>query len=227
MIHLLPVAHRDTLYVLLKFLAKVARASNDTKTFDGQVLSNGNKMDSTNLATIIAPNILHCIKSDQFEEQEMAERADVINIIRIMIDHYEDLFIVSSEDMNEIYTTMMDVYPQQLDYLLERLYIRQEWEKQFSNWIGVSFDYFREDIDSGSSIPPLSPPYNQQHHAIFSDDEKVYSPTSSTSTTTISTIEMPKRVVYSREDILHENAAKGGVHSARRFYSELLIKMKT
>lgn len=76
------------------------------------------------------------------------------------------------------------------------------------------FDYFREDIDSGSSIPPLSPPYN--HHAIFSDDEKVYSPTSSTATTTISTIELPKRVVYSREDILHENAAKGGAHSGRR-----------
>ncbi|KAL7048197.1 hypothetical protein ACKWTF_003260 [Chironomus riparius] len=126
MIHLLPVANRDTLYVLLKFLAKVARAANDTKTFDGQVLSNGNKMDSTNLATVVAPNILHCIKSEQFEEQELAERADVINIVRIMIDHYEDLFILSSDDMNEIYTTMMDIYPQQLDYLLDRLYIRQE-----------------------------------------------------------------------------------------------------
>lgn len=74
---------------------------------------------------------------------------------------------------------------------------------------------FREDIDSGSSIPPLSPPYNQQHHTTFSDDEKVYSPKSS-SATTISTIEMPKKVVYSREDILHENAGKGGVQSARR-----------
>lgn len=126
MIHLLPVAHRDTLYVLLKFLAKVARASNDSKTFDGQILSNGNKMDSTNLATIMAPNILHCIKSDQFEEQEVAERADVINIIRIMIDHFDDLFILPSEDMNEMYTTMMDNYPLQLDYLLDRLYVRQE-----------------------------------------------------------------------------------------------------
>lgn len=126
MIRLLPVAHRDTLYVLLKFLGKVAQAANDTKSFDGQVISNGNKMDSTNLATIIAPNILHCIKSDQLEEQEMAERSDVINIIRIMIDHYEDMFVVSTEDMNEIYTTMMDVYPQQLDYLLDRLFIRQE-----------------------------------------------------------------------------------------------------
>lgn len=126
MIHLLPVAHRDTLYVLLKFLAKVARTAGDTSTFEGQVLSQGNKMDSNNLATIIAPNILHCIKSDQLDETEIAERADVINIVRIMIDHYEDLFIVNSEDMNEIYTNMMDIYPQQLDYLLDRLYIRLE-----------------------------------------------------------------------------------------------------
>lgn len=126
MIRLLPVAHRDTLYVLLKFLARVARSSGDTTTFDGQVLSFGNKMDSNNLATIIAPNVLHCIKSDQLEDQEIAERADVINILRIMIDHYEDLFIINSEDMNEIYTNMMDIYPQQLDYLLDRLYIRLE-----------------------------------------------------------------------------------------------------
>jgi hypothetical protein len=126
MIQLLPVAHRDTLYVLLKFLGKVASCANDTATFDGQILSHGNKMDSNNLATIIAPNVLHCIKSDQLEEQEIAERADVINIMRIMIDHYEDLFIISADDMNEIYTNMMDIYPQQLDYLLDRLYIRQE-----------------------------------------------------------------------------------------------------
>jgi Rho GTPase-activating protein 6 len=126
MIHLLPVAHRDTLYVLLKFLAKVATSANDTKTIDGQVLTTGNKMDSTNLATIFAPNILHCIKSEQFEEEEMAERSDVINIVRIMIDHFEELFIVPSEDMNEICTTMMDIYPPQLDFLLDQLHIRQE-----------------------------------------------------------------------------------------------------
>lgn len=83
----------------------------------------------------------------------------------------------------------------------------------------------REDIDSGSSIPPLSPPYNQQHHTTFSDEEKVYSPSSSSATTTISTIEMPKKVMYSREDILHENAGKGGIHSARRYFSVKLSNL--
>jgi Rho GTPase-activating protein 6 len=125
-VRLLPVAHRDTLYVLLKFLAKVASASNDSKSSFDQTQISGNKMDSMNLATIIAPNILHCIKSDQLEEQEITERADVINIIRIMIDHYEDIFTVSLEDINDIYITMMDLYPQQLDYLLDRKFIQQE-----------------------------------------------------------------------------------------------------
>jgi Rho GTPase-activating protein 6 len=125
-VRLLPVAHRDTLYVLLKFLAKVASASNDTKSSIDQTQISGNKMDSSNLATIIAPNILHCIKSDQLEEQEITERADVINIIRIMIDHYEDIFTVSLEDINDIYISMMDLYPQQLDYLLDHKFVQQE-----------------------------------------------------------------------------------------------------
>lgn len=125
-VRLLPVAHRDTLYVLLKFLAKVAGASNDSKSSFDQTPVSGNKMDSMNLATIIAPNILHCIKSDQLDEQEITERADVINIIRIMIDHYEDIFTVSLEDINDIYITMMDLYPQQLDYLLDRTFVQQE-----------------------------------------------------------------------------------------------------
>lgn len=124
-VRLLPVAHRDTLYVLLKFLAKVASASNDSKSFD-QTQVSGNKMDSMNLATIIAPNILHCIKSDQLEEQEITERSDVINIIRIMIDHYEDIFTVSTEDINDIYISMMDLYPLQLDYLLDTIFTEQE-----------------------------------------------------------------------------------------------------
>lgn len=59
----------------------------------------------------------------------------------------------------------------------------------------------------------MSPPYQ----GVFSDDEKIVSPTSTTATTTISTIDTPRKVVYSREDILHENAAKGGgVYSVRR-----------
>ena len=81
---LLPVAHRDTLFVLLKFLAVVARCSDDvTSTATGTITSVGNKMDSNNLATVIAPNILHCnLPGKPATEAEVEERIDVINVIR-------------------------------------------------------------------------------------------------------------------------------------------------
>jgi hypothetical protein len=61
---------------------------------------------------------------------------------------------------------------------------------------------------------PVSPPFSQLHHPSFMDGDKVFSPSANF---TISTSDMQmKKVVYSREDILHENAAKGGVHPARR-----------
>jgi hypothetical protein len=37
-----------------------------------------------------------------------------------MIDHYEELFNIAAELIDEIYTNMMDTYPQQLDYLCDR-----------------------------------------------------------------------------------------------------------
>lgn len=50
----------------------------------------------------------------------------------------------------------------------------------------------------------MSPPFNQ---SVFSDDEKL---NSSSNTTAILTNEQPRKIIYSREDILHENAGKGG-----------------
>lgn len=122
LIQLLPLAHRDTLYVLLKFLAQLARHSDDIINLStNSCRSVGNKMDSNNLATVIAPNILHCNSPGSVASDEEAdERLDVINVVRTMIDHYEELFVVPSDVMNDLYTVMMDQYPQQLDYLFER-----------------------------------------------------------------------------------------------------------
>lgn len=80
-------------------------------------------MDSTNLATVFAPNILHCIKpnSSNKESNERAEeRMDVINVIRSMIDHNRQLFHVSAELLDEVYTTMMETNPEALDQLLSK-----------------------------------------------------------------------------------------------------------
>lgn len=84
LIQLMPVVHRDTLFVLLQFLAVVARNSNGlTCTESGQIMSIGNKMDSTNLATVISPNILHCnVPGQETTESEVEDRIDVINVIR-------------------------------------------------------------------------------------------------------------------------------------------------
>lgn len=83
-------------------------------------ISIGNKMDSSNLATVIAPNILHCNVSPSAMPSEADERLDVINVVRTMIDHYEELFIVPADVMNDVYTAMMDSNPQQLDYICDR-----------------------------------------------------------------------------------------------------------
>lgn len=37
-----------------------------------------------------------------------------------MIDHYEELFRVQAELMDEIYANMIDTFPEQLNYLCER-----------------------------------------------------------------------------------------------------------
>lgn len=82
LIQLLPVAHRDTLYVLLRFLAKIVRSSDDVTSNDTVIT--GNKMDSNNLATVIAPNILRSTEPGRSNttEQEIDEQIDVINVIR-------------------------------------------------------------------------------------------------------------------------------------------------
>lgn len=113
LVQLLPEAHRDTLYFILKFLAKVAR------------FADANKMDSNNLATVFAPNILHDAIADQVtSEQEVCERLDVINVVRVMIDHYEEMYRVSADTLDKVFLNMIDDHPQQLDILCSRVDIR-------------------------------------------------------------------------------------------------------
>lgn len=122
LVKLLPIPHRDTLYYLLRFLAKVARFANDTKSASGDVICEGNKMDSNNLATVFAPNILHdAVQSQVTSEQEVYERLDVINVVRIMIDHYEEMYYIPAETIEEIYLNMIDSHPMQLNNLCSRM----------------------------------------------------------------------------------------------------------
>lgn len=78
-------------------------------------------MDSSNLATVFAPNILHCIKAGSKDNADKPEdRIDIINVVRTLIDHYKVIFQVSAPLLDEVYIHMMDSHPEALDQLLSK-----------------------------------------------------------------------------------------------------------
>ncbi|XP_046429021.1 uncharacterized protein LOC124306369 [Neodiprion virginianus] len=123
LIQLLPAPNRDTLWALLNFLGEVAGNSEDHKSEAGEWIA-GNKMDATNLATVFAPNILHCVKPGQTRPEISAERAeeriDVINVVRALLEHSSVLFTVPAALLDELYLHMMDTHPADLDAALTR-----------------------------------------------------------------------------------------------------------
>ncbi|CAL4130521.1 unnamed protein product, partial [Meganyctiphanes norvegica] len=161
LIQLLPVANRDTLYSLLNFLTLVAEHSGDQKNKNGEVLQ-GNKMDSSNLATLFAPNILHSVKPGSLTTEEMTahaeERIEVINVIRSMIDHNKELFEVPVELLDETYQHLMDTHPDALDILLRR---RCQGPDDFDLEIDTSSSVF-EGSECSSSLPRS--PTDHFHH---------------------------------------------------------------
>jgi len=72
------------LYVLLVFLAKVAAHSDDICSTDGNCLMFGNKMDSNNLATVFAPNILRSTHYTFLRDREQENVNDAINVVRLV-----------------------------------------------------------------------------------------------------------------------------------------------
>lgn len=79
-------------------------------------------MDSNNLATIFAPNILHCIKPGAKDNagEKGEDRVDVINVIRTLIEYNRELFYIPAELLDEVYIHMMDSHPEYLDQILNK-----------------------------------------------------------------------------------------------------------
>lgn len=80
-------------------------------------------MDSNNLATVFAPNILHCIKAGSSKEaaaDRPEDRVDIINVVRTLIDCAKQLFEVSAELLDEVYVHMMDSHSEALEQLLNK-----------------------------------------------------------------------------------------------------------
>ncbi|XP_049878612.1 uncharacterized protein LOC126375633 isoform X2 [Pectinophora gossypiella] len=113
-VQLLPAAHRDTLNALLSFLAELAAHSEDGR-------EPGNKMDAANLATVFAPNILHRNKPNEAASAEqLSERADVINVVRQLVERQGELWTLPAELLHEAYIHLAHTAPAHLDTLLPR-----------------------------------------------------------------------------------------------------------
>ncbi|VEN64394.1 unnamed protein product [Callosobruchus maculatus] len=185
LVQLLPPANRDTLYALLCFLANVAKNSDDTKDEEGNPVS-GNKMDSNNLATVFAPNILHCIKPGAKEgsSDRPEDRIDIINIVRTLIDHYKAIFNVSAELLDEVYVHMMDSHPEVLDQLLSK-----------KDAVAAA-DESLDELESETSSAPWSPvslTFDTQLGECNLEENKL----------------TEQKKTYSREEFLHEATATG------------------
>lgn len=180
LIQLLPTPNRETLWALLNFLNVVAANSEDQKNERGEWVA-GNKMDTTNLATVFAPNILHCVKPGQRSEvsaERAEERIDVINVVRALLEHATTLFTVPAALLDEVYLHMMDTHPADLDLALSR----------------------RVEEQCGDEADPCSEAEN------FSVEET----TLTTSTTTTAGTTTSTRKVWTREQCLHQTAGVGG-----------------
>ncbi|RLU24384.1 hypothetical protein DMN91_002472 [Ooceraea biroi] len=180
LIQLLPTPNRETLWALLNFLIVVAANSEDQKTETGEWIP-GNKMDATNLATVFAPNILHCVKPSQLRSEVSAERAeeriDVINVVRALLEHTSTLFTLPAALLDEVYLHMMDTHPAELDISLSR----------------------RVEEQCGDEADPCS------EAETFSVEETLTTSTTTAATTTTST-----RKMWTREQCLHQTAGVGG-----------------
>ncbi|XP_060531686.1 uncharacterized protein LOC132705231 [Cylas formicarius] len=203
LVHLLPPANRDTLYALLSFLATVARHSDDGKNDLGEEVA-GNKMDSNNLATVFAPNILHCLKPGSKDVTERSEdRLDVINVVRMLIDHFKQIFLVPAKLLDEVYVHMMDSHPEELDQLLNKK----------DGLAGA--DESVDELDSETNSAPWTPTHPtsevSSEHAFDRATVALYE---------------PKRT-YSREECLHEAAATGGPNIGMRIRHKDRIKERS
>jgi len=80
-------------------------------------------MDTCNLATVIAPNFLPLSTGDAAVDPssfQTRDRRDSIDIIDFMISNYADLFGVSVETLDEIYTRMGETDPEAVETTMKQ-----------------------------------------------------------------------------------------------------------
>ncbi|QQP38360.1 Uncharacterized protein FKW44_018917, partial [Caligus rogercresseyi] len=84
----------------------------------------GNKMDSANLATLFAPNLLHSFKIDEKQAGGPGARGDssndYISVTKLLIDSREAIFDIPVEQLHDLYVYLSENFPDLLDALLKR-----------------------------------------------------------------------------------------------------------
>ncbi|BFZ24242.1 hypothetical protein BsWGS_27281 [Bradybaena similaris] len=126
LISMLPIANRDTLWALLRFLAVVSQHAVDVIDEKGRIVS-GNKMDSHNLATLFGPNILHRTRATTDKEliSESVERVEqskeVIEVVKDMIENHHELFEISESLRDDVLRLLVKSNQETVDRILRRL----------------------------------------------------------------------------------------------------------
>ena len=97
----------------------------------------GNKMDTTNIATLFAPSLMHTFKDEGVKpasssssggqqshadlvSQSAASHSDHVSVLRLLIDKRDVLFELPSVELHDVYLYLQDHFPEVLDALLRR-----------------------------------------------------------------------------------------------------------
>ncbi|BEI92115.1 uncharacterized protein CcaverHIS019_0409350 [Cutaneotrichosporon cavernicola] len=118
---LLPKPNRDTIEVVFVFLRWVA-------SFSGQNEDSGSKMDLTNLATVITPNILYGKGQQAAREESMIAITAVQSLLEKQDDFYRvppELNYVLHEKVSKLFSRDTDLAPKEVFKLCQKYYIKR------------------------------------------------------------------------------------------------------
>lgn len=153
LVSLLPKSNRDTLKYLLWFLNIVAENSQDRHDSDGLPID-GNKMDYSNLAVVIGPNILHNHKQGNSDSNtqlaiEAEETPLAVEVVKGLMQNHKPLFIVKSELRKKILSLMYEVKQHHFDEVLNGYSkIEEDYKAQQSEFSSDSARQSRNDLGS-------------------------------------------------------------------------------
>ena len=86
----------------------------------------GNKMDSSNLATLFTPNILHnfaeetATTSTSFTSTSNSEKLEYVAVMRTLIEKRDAIFEVPTSELHDLYLYLHEHFPDVLEALLCR-----------------------------------------------------------------------------------------------------------